>query len=77
MVKPRVKNETVEGRFKRLATTRTKRVLRDLKILGNCANKTNYYYTKKDVDKIFMEIGKELKRVKSLFDKPNKEEFSL
>lgn len=76
MVKPKVDDETKEAKFKRIATARTLKVLEDLRLLGNCANTSTYSYTKDDVNKIFSTIEKELKRVKSLYDRP-KIEFSL
>ena len=78
MVKPSAsKNETKEQKFKRIAASRTYKVLRHLKLLGNCSNKSTYSYSKADLDKIFDAINKELRRVKSLFDKPKEHEFSL
>ena len=76
MVKPRVDGETKEEKFKRIATARTRRILNDLRLLGNCANTNIYSYTEKDVDKIFSAIEKELRRVKALFKRPG-DEFSL
>lgn len=38
-----------------------------LHLLGNCANKSNYEYTKEDVERIFKEIDKELRLSKSKF----------
>lgn len=64
--------------FKRLGTKRTLEVLRKLKILGNCANRSNYDYTEEEVNKIFGEIDKKVKEVKAKFTFPNREkEFKL
>ena len=76
MAKERVEGENKEERFKRIAEARTKRLLNDLRLLGNCANVAVYSYTGQDINKIFSALDKEMKRVKSLFDKP-KIEFSL
>ncbi len=76
MVKVKVEEETSENRFKRIATSRTVRILNDVRLLGNCSNKGNYSYTREEVDKIFSTIEKEVKRVKMMFDAP-KTEFSL
>jgi len=70
-------NETKEQRFKRVASSRTQRVLDDLRLLGNCANRAPYSYTQEDVAKIFREVEKELKRVKVLFDSRNSRKFNL
>jgi hypothetical protein len=56
-----------KSNFKRLAEARTNEVLRRLKILGNCANRSNYDYTEAEVDKIFGEIEKKVKEMKSKF----------
>ena len=76
MVKRKVDGETKEDKFKRIATARTVRILEDLRLLGNCANTNTYSYSGQEINKIFSTIEKEVKRVKSLFDKP-KVEFSL
>lgn len=69
--------ETKEQRFKRIAAARTQRVLDDLRLLGNCAKKGPYSYTREDVGKIFREVEKELKRIKVLFDSSNSRKFNL
>ena len=76
MVKPKVDDETKDEKFKRIAAARTQRILEDLRLLGNCSNRSTYSYTNEDVNKIFSTIDKEVKRVKALFDKP-KIEFSF
>ena len=45
--------ETREERFKRVATRRTNNVLRQIRILGNCSNKSSYSYTEEEIQKIF------------------------
>ena len=52
-------NVIKEERFKRLASQRTNSVLKKLKILGNCANKSSYEYTDEEINKIFSEIDKQ------------------
>lgn len=64
-------------RFKRLATYRTNEVLRKLKILGNCANRSAYEYTEEEVNKIFSEIDKMVRNVKTKFHYLKREEFKL
>ncbi len=70
MPKESVKNETKEEKFKRIASARTLRILDDLRLLGNCSNTGTYKYSEEDTSKIFSTIDKELKRVKTLFNKP-------
>lgn len=63
-----------KGNFKRLAEARTNEVLRRLKILGNCANRSNYDYTEEEVNKIFGEIEKRIKEIKTKFSFVDREE---
>lgn len=64
-------------RFKRLATYRTNEVLRKLKVLGNCANRSAYEYTEEEVNKIFSEIDKMVRNTKTKFHFIKKAEFRL
>lgn len=49
IVKPKVK-ESKSGLFLRLGKIRTEKVLKTLRILGNCSNRNNYEYTQEQVD---------------------------
>lgn len=60
--------ESKRERFVRIAESRTNRILDQLKLLGNCANKHNYDYTDEDVRKIFSAIEKEVKAAKGKFN---------
>jgi hypothetical protein len=71
------KQQDRRERFKRLATQRTNIVLNRLKVLGNCSNKSAYEYTEEDVDKIFSEIEKRVKEIKSKFYPVKIKEFKL
>lgn len=65
-------------RFKRLASTRTNEVLRRIKILSNCANRSAYDYSEEEISKIFSAIDKSVKESKSKFYFPNqKTNFKL
>lgn len=64
-------------RFKRLATYRTNEVLKKLKVLGNCANRSAYAYTEQDINKIFSEIERRVKKIKSKFHFPKEKDFKL
>jgi len=64
--------------FKRLASARTNEVLRRLKILANCSNRSHYDYTEEEVNKIFLEIERKVKEAKSRFTFPHRDgEFKL
>lgn len=65
-------------RFKRLGEYRTNEVLKRLKVLGNCANRSAYSYTEDEINKIFIEIDKMVKSVKAKFHFNNSnKEFKL
>ena len=64
-------------RFKRLATQRTNIVLKRLKVLGNCANRSAYTYTEEDINKIFSEIERRVRETKAKFHFPKNKEFKL
>jgi len=71
------KTMSPRDRFKKLATLRTNAVLTRLKVLGNCANRHNYEYTEEEVGRIFSEIDRKLKEVKSKFQFSREGEFRL
>ena len=64
-------------RFKRLAVYRTNEVLKRLRVLGNCANRSAYNYNEEDINKIFSEIERRIKGVKAKFHFPKHKEFKL
>ncbi len=64
-------------RFKKLAVYRTNEVLKRLKVLGNCSNRSAYEYTEEEVNKIFQEIDRRTKEVKSKFYFPKNRNFQL
>ena len=69
--------ETNRDRFIRLATLRTNTVLKRLKVLGNCANRSVYDYTEDEINKIFAEIERTVKDTKAKFHFSKKREFKL
>jgi hypothetical protein len=72
--------ETKRDKFVRLAEARTNKIIDMIRLLGNCANKSNYDYTESDVQKIFNAIEKELKLSKmkySLGDSGDEDKFKL
>lgn len=65
-------------RFKKVAETRTEKILKMLELLGNCSNKNNYEYTDAQVKKIFSSIEKELEKTKIQFkNKDERGKFKL
>ncbi len=51
----------------RLAEARTTRVLRDLELLGNLSNRSNYTYAGEDVDRIFKAVTQKMKEAENRF----------
>ena len=72
-----MEKESKIDRFKRVAERRTRVILRDLRILGNCGNKGNYSYTPDHVRKIFSEVEQAVKEAKGKFHLPRDKEFKL
>lgn len=70
--------EEKKERFVRIAEKRTNKILEQLRLLGNCSNKNNYFYTDEDVKKIFTVVECELKNTKARFNsKAIQEKFKL
>lgn len=73
------KNETPNEKFKRIAATRTQKIINMIELLGNCSNQYVYAYSQEDVDKIFSAIETELKLAKEKYkgNGKTKEKFTL
>lgn len=65
------------NRFKRIAERRTNKILNDLRLLGNTANKQLYLYSDADIDKIFMTVENKVAEVRGKFKKRTEEKFKL
>lgn len=65
--------ESKSDRFIRIAEARTNKILDMIQLLGNCANKSTYDYSKEDVKKIFNAIEEELRLAKSKFEMEDNE----
>ena len=69
--------EQKRERFKRLGTQRTNSVLKRLKVLGNCSNRSAYNYTEEEINKIFSEVERRVRETKAKFHFPKNKEFKL
>lgn len=56
-------------KFVQLAEKRVTRALKDIKLIGNLSNRSNYDYTDADVKKIYKALSEALAEMKSRFDK--------
>ena len=55
--------------FKKLASHRVPRALNSIKLIGNLSNRSSYSYSGEDVEKIFTEINKSIKKLKKNYRK--------
>lgn len=62
-----MRNTTKRERFENVASNRVQRILDTLQLLQNCANKNNYEYTEKDVDRMFSEISSAVKDTRQVY----------
>ena len=55
-------------RFVELAEKRVTRALKDIKLIGNLSNRTNYSYSDQDVRRITLALNKAVSEMKARFD---------
>lgn len=55
-------------RFEEVVGNRVQMVLDKIENLSRCANKRNYEYTQKDIDKMFRAINEKIKNAKLKFE---------
>jgi len=55
-------------RFVSLAEKRVTKAIKDLRLIGNLSNRTNYSYTDQDVKKIVRALEDEIKSLKRRFN---------
>jgi len=75
-----MEKESKHQKFRRLAEKRTNNIIKNIRILSNCSNRSLYEYTKEEVEKIFNAIQDELKKAKAKFsfnEKPKDQIFKL
>ena len=72
-----MKEETKREKFIRLAENRVNSTIKEINLIVNLANKSNYDYTKDDVDKIIKTLKKSVSDLESKFSSKNRSEFKL
>ena len=72
-----MKEETKREKFIRLAENRVNSTIKEINLIGNLANKSNYEYSKEDVDKIIKTLKKSVSDLESKFTSKNRSEFKL
>ncbi len=60
--------DTDRKKFIELAEKRVSRTLKDIKLIGNLSNKSNYSYTKRDAEKIYKALRKATDEMKARFE---------
>ena len=58
-------------KFVSLAEKRVAKAIKNLRLIGNLSNKSNYSYTEKDVKKIIGVLDSEIKKIKQRFTSGN------
>lgn len=61
--------ETDRKKFVELAEKRVQRALKDIKLVGNLSNRSNYSYTDEDVRKIYKALRSAIDEMKTRFDR--------
>lgn len=64
-------------KFVELAQKRVVRAIKDIRLIGNLSNRTNYIYTNKDAEKIISVLEKEVKQLRSKFLSGDAEEEEI
>jgi len=54
-------------KFVELAQARVNRAIKDVRLIGNLANKSSYEYSEEDAKRIFRALQKEIETAKSRF----------
>ena len=55
------------GKFVNLTEKRVNKTIKDIRLIGNLSNRSNYRYTEDDVTEIFSALEKEIKQAKERF----------
>ena len=61
-------------KFVRLAEARVTKALKDIKLIGNLSNRSNYSYTEQDAKKIYQSLRRAIDEMKAKFDSKGAEE---
>lgn len=69
--------ESKADRFRRVAGARVNKIIKMVRLLGNCSQSTVYAFTTEQVQQIFVTLQDELNRAQSRFVQSHKKTFSL
>lgn len=68
-----MEKETKKQRFDRISASRSRKILDSLRLLENCANKSNYEYTSDDIEALFSPIEAALCAAREKFNADTKQ----
>lgn len=60
--------QTDRQKFVQLAEARVNKALKDIQLIGNLSNRSNYDYTDEDVERIFKALNQEIAACKKRFE---------
>jgi hypothetical protein len=63
-----MEREKDRKKFVELAQKRVVRAIKDIRLIGNLSNKSNYSYTDEDVQQILRALNAEVKKLRQRFD---------
>ena len=66
--------EADREKFVELAEKRVRRAIKDIRLIGNLSNRSNYSYTDDDARKIYKALKGAIDEVKARFDRQGDEE---
>ena len=69
--------ESKADRFRRVAAARVNKVIKMIRLLGNCSNPAVYAFTGEQVQQIFATLRDELERAQKRYAQSEKKRFSL
>lgn len=64
--------EEDRSKFVKLASARVTKALKDIQLIGNLSNRSNYDYTDEDVSKIFKALQDEITSCRRKFEQSRK-----
>ena len=72
-----MKKETKRDKFVRLAEKRVNNTLKEISLIANLSNKSNYDYNQSDVEKIIRTLKKSVNELEQSFASKNRNDFRL
>lgn len=67
-------NETKHDKFVRIVEARTNKAAEMIRLIGNCASRSSYEYSEREVKMIFDYLDKEIKNARNKFNGSDSEE---